>query len=169
MTDSGCCPSETGNANGELPAQMVQPPARITNSLAAACPVCGARGKPVPGQTVRALASVSLRSVREVEYLFCKTQFCPVVYYSADGVQTFTVDQVRERVYQKEPENPDVYFCYCFRHKVGEMLAASPEGRAAILADISSGTNSGQCACDLRNPQGSCCLVNARRLARGAG
>jgi hypothetical protein len=162
MTDSCCCPPEAGNVVCGLPAQSVQRPSHPTNI----CPVCGERGKPVQGQTVKALLSVSLREVQDVEYLFCKTRTCPVVYFSPDGEQTFSVEQVRERVYQKELESDDVFACYCFRHKVGDIRAASSESRKAILDDINTGINAGQCACDLRNPQGSCCLGNVRGLIK---
>jgi hypothetical protein len=85
------------------------------------------------------------------------------VYFSADGEQTFTVQEVRERVYQKEPEAEDVFICYCFRHTVGELRNVMPEDRIAIVDNINTGINAGQCACDLRNPQGSCCLGNVNR------
>lgn len=160
MADSCCCPPEAGPAVCENPAQDFQRPHRA----AIACPVCGAKGKPVQGQTVKALLSVSLREAQDMEYLFCKTQTCPVVYFSYDGEQTFTVEQVRERVYQKEPESGDAFICYCFRHTVEDIRTGSPESRKAIVDDINTGINAGQCACDLRNPQGSCCLGNVRAL-----
>ncbi|MEK7277871.1 MAG: hypothetical protein AAB427_11025, partial [Chloroflexota bacterium] len=75
------------------------------------CPECGKTGKPVQGQTVKALLAVTLRDMRNGEYLFCRTQTCPVVYFSPDGEQTFTVEQVRERVYQKEPDAEEVFVC----------------------------------------------------------
>lgn len=162
MTDTCGCPPEAGNAVCELPAQGFQRPAHTARS----CPECAKTGRPVQGQTVKALLAVTLREVRDGEYLFCRTQTCPVVYFSPDGKQTFTVEQVRERVYQKEPDAEDVFVCYCFRHTVGDVRAASPESRAAIVDDINTGINAGQCACDLRNPQGSCCLGNVRHLAR---
>lgn len=162
MIDSCGCPSEAGNEVCELPNENLQRPVRATD----VCPVCGGRGKAVGGQTVKALLSVSLREAQDVEYLFCKTPTCPVVYFSPDGKQTFRVEQVREQVYQKEPESDDVFVCYCFRHKVGELRTASSESRMAILSDINTGINAGQCACDLRNPQGSCCLGNVRRLIK---
>jgi hypothetical protein len=162
MTEACCCPPEAGNAVCELPTQGFQRPPRIVN----ACPECGKVGKPVQGQTVKALLSVSLRQLQDVEYLFCRTQTCPIVYFSADGEQIFTVEQVRERVYQKEPEAENVFVCYCFRHTVGELHAASPKNRIAIVDDIKAGINAGQCACDLRNPQGSCCLGNVRNLIK---
>ncbi|MBM4422358.1 MAG: hypothetical protein FJ030_03070 [Chloroflexi bacterium] len=162
MADTCGCPPEAGNAVCELPAQGFQRPSRIAH----ACPECAKTGKPVQGQTIKALLAVTLREVHDVEYLFCRTQTCPVVYFSADGEQTFTVEQVRERVYQKEPGTDDVFVCYCFRHTVGELRAASAETRLAIVDDINTGINAGQCACDLRNPQGSCCLGNVRGLAK---
>ena len=131
-----------------------------------ACPVCGQIGKPVQGQTVKALLSVTLRAVSDAEYLFCRTETCPVVYFSSDGRHSFTLGDVRERVYQKEPTAADVPICYCFRHTVGDLRLAPAEARAAILADINSGIDAGQCACDLRNPQGACCLGNVRSLLR---
>ncbi|MBI5649773.1 MAG: copper chaperone Copz family protein [Chloroflexi bacterium] len=130
------------------------------------CAVCGEKGKPVQGQTVKSLLAITLRQVRNAEYLFCRTPTCRVVYFSTDGAQTFTAVQVRERVYQKEPDAADVFVCYCFRHTLGEIRAASPEARAAILDDINTGIQTDQCACDLRNPQGSCCLGNVRALLK---
>lgn len=162
MTETCCCPPEAGNSVCELPAQGSKRPPR----MAQACPACGMKGRPVPGQTVKALLSVSLRSVQDVQYLFCRTPDCPVVYFSNDGEQTFGVDQVRERVYQKEPDNDESFACYCFRHKVGEIRAASAEARSALLDNINAGIDAGQCACDLRNPQGSCCLGNVRDLIK---
>ena len=35
-----------------------------------------------------------------------------------------------------------------------------------MVDDIHAGINAGQCACDLRNPQGSCCLGNVRGLIK---
>jgi hypothetical protein len=49
---------------------------------------------------------------------------------------------------------------------VGYVRAASSESRMAIVDDINTGINAGQCACDLRNPQGSCCLGNVRGLIK---
>jgi CopZ-like zinc binding protein len=162
MTESCCCPTEAGNEVCDLPAKDFQRPARAINT----CPECSKTGKPVQVQTIKSLLSVSLRQVQDVPYLFCRTQTCSVVYFSSDGEQTFTVDQVREQVYQKEPEADGGLVCYCFHHAVGELRAASPEGRTAIVNDINTGINAGQCACDLRNPQGSCCLGNVRNIIK---
>ncbi len=127
------------------------------------CPSCGRRGKPVQGQTVKAQLSTSLRQVEEVSYFFCKTQSCPVVYFSPGG-PSFTVNQVRERVYQQAPDNDEVLVCYCFQHKVGDIRTGSVQSRQAVIEDVNAGISAGQCACDVRNPQGSCCLGNVRAM-----
>lgn len=162
MSDTCCSVPAAGSAVCELPAPTIQRAPHVV----ATCPVCREKGKPVQGQTVKALLSVSLRLVRDGEYLFCPTPSCRVVYFSSDGERTFTIEQVRERVYQKEPNAENVSICYCFRHTVGEIRAAPTETRAAIVDDINRGISIEQCACDLRNPQGSCCLGNVRGLIR---
>lgn len=160
MTDTCCSRPAAGSQVCELSSLTVQ---RASRSLTA-CPICGENGKLVEGQTVKSLLSVTLSQVQNVEYLFCRTQTCPVVYFSLDGGQVFRVKQVRERIYQKEPTADDVFVCYCFRHTSGEIGAASREARLAVLEDINAGIKADQCACDLRNPQGSCCLGNVRRM-----
>jgi hypothetical protein len=130
------------------------------------CPECGEAGKKVQGQTVKALLAVSLRAVRDVDYLFCRTPTCEVVYFAPDGTQTFTTHQLRERVYQKEPDADEVFVCYCFRYTVGAVREASPQRHREMVDDINAGIQVGQCACDLRNPQGSCCLGNVRAIIK---
>ena len=160
MAETCNCPPEAGSAACELPSPATLRPPRAVS----VCPECGQTGKPVQGQTVKALLAVSLRDVRDEKYMFCRTRTCPVVYFSPGGAQTFTTAQVRERVYQKEPDADDVFICYCFRRTAGAVRHAAPEARAAIVDDINAGINAGQCACDVRNPQGSCCLGNVRGL-----
>jgi len=149
----------------------VQQPTATPPMHGAVCATCQHAGKRVAGQTVNALLAVSLRAIHAAEYCFCRTATCPVVYGAVDGTQPFTVDQVRERVYHKEPDPEDVLICYCFHHTVGAVQPRPIPTR--IVADITTGIQAGQCACDLRNPQGSCCLGNVRALiqptaARGA-
>ena len=136
-------------------------------SPAALCPSCQQVGKAVNPQTVKAMLSVSLEAVSAGPYLFCATRDCPVVFFGADSQQVFTQAQVRERVYQKFPDADDTLVCYCFRHTVGEIKTqVAATGRSAVLEAIRSGTQAGKCACDIRNPQGSCCLGNVQALVK---
>lgn len=162
MSDQCCRVSAAGSAVCEFPAPGLPRPVY----LPASCQACGTIGRPVQGQTVKSLLAVSLRAVRAVEYRFCPTANCPVVYFVADGDHGFTVGQVRERVYQKEPDADDVKICYCFGYTAGDVRRALPAQQQRLLSDIEAGIQAGQCACDLRNPQGSCCLGNVRRLIK---
>lgn len=130
------------------------------------CPQSGSKGRRVDGATLKAMLSVSLTELRDITYFFCKDADCPVVYFSEDGTQTFTKDQVRERVYQKEPDNDDVFICYCFRHTLGSIEAEFAAGYSTLIDTINAGIHAGQCACDIRNPQGSCCLGNITALVK---
>jgi hypothetical protein len=131
------------------------------------CPITHTKGKKVDGATVKSLLAVSLRHLQNTHYYFCAEPDCDVVYFSEDGSQLFHTRDVREPVYQKEPNNPDVLVCYCFRHTLGDIqqeLAST--GTSSALEDVTAGIQAGQCACDWRNPQGDCCLGNIRRLMK---
>jgi len=146
------CPAEAGAGTCEL--QEERPGGGL-------CPSCGERGKRVDLLTVKALLSVPLTEIRYTDYFFCRTRGCPVVYFSAGGEQSFAEPQVREVVFQKHPDDEETFVCYCFRHSVGSVRGADGDG-AAVLEAITGGIQRGLCACEIRNPQGSCCLGNVR-------
>lgn len=114
---------------------------------------------------VQAQMTISLHALAASSYWFCASRDCPVVYFAADA-PAITRDQIHERVFQKEPMG-DVLVCYCFRYPVGLLQQIDQDQCAAILAEIVAGTQHGRCACAIRNPQGSCCLGNVRRLLAG--
>ncbi len=163
MSEANCCSvPEAGAATCELPSSVTRRALPV-----GVCPSCGQKGKAVNGQTVKAMLSISLARVTHEPYLFCRTAGCPVVYFSADGQQWFTTEQVRERVYQKEPDAADVFVCYCFRHTPGSIRGEiEATGQNTIVDVINAGIQAGQCACDIRNPQGSCCLGNVRAIVK---
>ena len=131
------------------------------------CPVSGTKGKRLGTATVKCLLSVSLKAVNDAQYYFCREADCPVVYFTGDGTQVFGPSDVRERVFQKEPNSDSVLVCYCFRYTLGDIREeAEKTGARSIIEAINAGVHAGQCACDWRNPQGDCCLGNVRALAR---
>ncbi len=153
QTDNCCAP----------PQASIDRTAVIT--LSNRCPTCGQKGKKVGTLTLKAMLEVSLLAVRDVSYLFCRTAECPVVYFSADGTQSFTKEQIRVPVYQKEPHDESVLVCYCFYHSLAtirdELLRT---GASTATEEIAQGIKAGQCACEMRNPQGSCCLGNVQAI-----
>ena len=135
--------------------------------LSKPCPHCGQPGRSVELQTVKAMLAVSLELVRAAHYNFCSTATCPVVYFADEGEQCFGEADIRERVYQKHPDDDDVMICYCFRHTLRSIRDEWQQtGKSSVLPAITAGTQSGYCACDLRNPQGTCCLGNVRKFVQ---
>lgn len=160
MSDSCCVPTEVDVTCGV--------PTTAAPAVCVTCPSCRKWGKAVPMETVKAQLAISLHALTQTGYRFCATPDCPVVYFTPDGEGWFTTDQIRERVYQKQPDDDTVLVCYCFAHSASELRNGDVTAQATILADITAGTKQGQCACELRNPQGACCLGNVRRLIRQA-
>jgi len=127
------------------------------------CPACRQTGKHVDLPTLKALLAVPLTELRHPEYRFCPTPDCPVVYFSVDGTQCFGETEMRERVYQKHPPDDEVFVCYCFRHTIGSIKAELVATRqSTVIEAVTAGIRASQCACDIRNPQGNCCLGNIR-------
>jgi hypothetical protein len=159
MTPMCQCPSQAGAATCDL-----------SNTLrTGACPTNGQVGKRVDSLTLKAILALPLTQVMPTEYRFCRTSDCPTVYYSIDSKQCFQESHIRERVYQKHPTEDDVFVCYCFRHTVGSIRAEICQtGTSTVVATITAGIQAGQCACDIRNPQGSCCLGNVRAVVERA-
>ena len=155
MAESCECPGEAGANTCEI-----KDPQRES-----ICPSCGARGKRVDLVTLKALLAVPLTEIQHADYFFCRTADCATVYFSAAGEQRFPESALRERVYQRHPGDDDVFVCYCFRHTVGSIRREreSP-GQSNVVAAIADGIKGGMCACEIRNPQGSCCLGNVRAL-----
>jgi hypothetical protein len=132
-----------------------------------ACPTNGQIGKIIDSLTLKALLARPLTEIRDINYRFCPAPDCPTVYYSADGVQLFAEPDLREYVYQKHAAEDAVPVCYCFQHTVGSIRAEIERtGSSTVVAQISAGIQAGQCACDIRNPQGTCCLGNVRTLVQ---
>ena len=132
----------------------------------APCPTNQQVGPVLDTLTVKALLALPLTAVApDHGYRFCPAPDCPTVYYRADGRQVFGEDDLRERVYQKHTADPASPVCYCFGHTVADIQAALAAGDPdRILDHIERGIQAGQCACDIRNPQGRCCLGNVREL-----
>ena len=131
------------------------------------CPTNGALGKRVDTQIVKAMLSLPLNILGVGNYRFCTDPDCPTVYYSEDGQQVFVEDDLRERIYQKHVNEKESTICYCFNHTVGSISSEITEsGKTTAVEEITAGIKAGQCACDIRNPQGDCCLGNVRAFVK---
>jgi hypothetical protein len=134
------------------------------------CPACGAQGRPVARQTVKALLRpAALVRLETAPHRFCAGQTCDVVYFDDEG-RTFLTAEVEVAVWQKAPAG-DRPLCYCF----GETEATirrelATTGRSTAVERVRAHIASGRCACEIRNPNGACCLGDLiAAVARGGG
>jgi NAD(P)H-nitrite reductase large subunit len=89
-----------------------------------------------------------------------------VVYFAAGGV--FRKPDVKVRVGLKEQGDP-VPLCYCFDYTRADVQRDIEErGRTEIPARIKAEVQAGFCACEVRNPAGTCCLGEITRAIQEA-
>ena len=133
------------------------------------CPHCGKVGKKVEPATLRSLVRREAQSrIAEVQYRFCATQGCDVVYFAEDGSHVFLRPDLSVRVGVKETEAPRP-ICYCFHHTVEQIQdEIRRTGSTRIPDDIRTRIETEGCHCEETNPQGSCCLGVVMRVAAEA-
>lgn len=129
------------------------------------CPECGETPSDVSLRTVRhMLVPFVNQEVRDGEqYRICKVRDCPVVYFT-EGGQRFTTGQIRTPVnFKLEKDTRPYPLCYCFGYGTSDVLADLREnGETHIDEWIGGRVRAGECACEVKNPKGSCCLGDVR-------
>jgi hypothetical protein len=122
------------------------------------CPVSRTRGKAVELQTVKALLTEhALRRVTGSEHRFCPEPDCEVVYFDADG-NVFTKADLKVPVWQKEPFGDRTVY-YCFGENERSIRIETEQlGRSEAVERVRRHIEAGRCACEVRNPRGTCCL-----------
>ncbi len=138
-----------------------------TYGSSADCPECGKPGRLIDRITVKAmLRPEALMRLSATEHRFCPTASCPVVYFRLEEV--FDRDEIVVPVFQKEPTGARIV-CYCFaiseREIRTELIHA---GRSSAGERIGALVKADRCACEVRNPQGTCCLGNVAAVVEAA-
>lgn len=130
----------------------------VEKAVANNCPNCGQKGQPVQIKTLKQIVQPSkLEVVNKSGFQFCRSKLCEVVYFHPDGDRLGKSD-ARVRVGLKETQDP-ISLCYCFgftEAMVREELFKT--GRCTIPERIKAEVKAENCACEFRNPKGSCCL-----------
>jgi hypothetical protein len=89
--------------------------------------------------------------LKDQQYYFCDDPHCNVVYFGLTG-SVINKNELRTVVGKKE-ESDETLICYCFG--VSKKLAKE---NAEIKTYVTQQTKEKNCACDVRNPSGRCCL-----------
>lgn len=123
------------------------------------CPVCGNMGRKVSPKTLDHHVPHPLRENIGNEATFCMNPSCNVVYCNPRKIVVLK-NETKLPVTVKD-SGDDVYVCYCFEHKRGDIRRDLKEKGTTDIPDrIRKGVKEGHCDCERKNPQGACCLGN---------
>lgn len=134
-------------------------------TVASRCPRCGEPGRSVEAITVKAmLRPEALERRSALDHRFCMTRDCPVVYFGKDEI--FEREEIAVAVFEKEPVG-DRTVCYCFGIREGDIRREFRETGGSTAAErVRTLIKAGRCACEVKNPAGSCCLGNVVAAAK---
>ena len=123
------------------------------------CPVSDEQGKPVEWLTVNALSARPVPTRQA--FRLCRNPNCEVVYYGEEG----TILKISDLRVQPDfkTQSKEGILCYCFQLRRCDVQAELQRfGRTNIIERITSEVKAGNCACEVRNPSGKCCLGEVR-------
>jgi hypothetical protein len=132
--------------------------AQNTSVQPVACRACQTKGQPVEPLTIKALLTEhALRRFDSGSYRFCPDASCDIVYFSEAGA-AFTTADLRVPVWHKEPPGRRM-ICYCFDETESAIASELREtGQSCAVERVRAHIAAQRCACEVRNPRGSCCL-----------
>ncbi|WP_411726068.1 putative iron-sulfur cluster-binding metallochaperone [Methyloglobulus sp.] len=127
-----------------------------------ACPQCGTACKSVEMPTLyHQVRFPENQGINPDTYYFCPAKDCATGYFSTAGNNT---PKLHLRTYQEIQKDT---LCYCFDIDASDYLTALNTNHAeAIKNFVMHRTKSGECACELRNPSGQCCLARFKHLEK---
>jgi hypothetical protein len=130
------------------------------------CPVSGRRSKQVDLLTVRSLVRQLPLAMPATAYYFCDDPNCDVVYFPSNpGAPIFGRSDLLVRIGAKEKDD-SIPVCHCFGFTRGDILdEIRRTGRSTVGEQISAEVRAGNCACEVKNPSGKCCLGDVSRIA----
>ena len=121
------------------------------------CPECGKKGHSVKNETmIHHVKDIS--KISDGKYSFCNNPECDVVYFKGDN--TFTVDMVNKEIGLKDSSSDQGTICYCYGYPKSELFEKNLTDKINIRID-----NYGS-RCDLRNPNGKCCIDDIKRAQK---
>ncbi len=126
------------------------------------CPQCNTKCIAVDLTTVlqHVVFPLNLDTPSENFYHCCNNQ-CDTIYFS-DNKNSYKISQVRDKL-----EIQQGWLCYCFDISKQQYQHALDTGTAKVIKDfVIKQTKSHQCACNIRNPSGQCCLAEFKKMEK---
>ncbi len=125
------------------------------------CPQCDISCKNISMKTI--LHHVRFPEILKIEedHYYCSGKNCPVGYFTQAGN---TIPKAHLRVFDEHQSNK---LCYCFDISTERYKQALKDNTAdKIKQFVTQKTKSGDCACEIRNPSGQCCLASFKQLEK---
>lgn len=110
------------------------------------------------------LTTAALRRFAPGPQSFCASTECDTVYF--DETQEFGTADIRVAVWQKLPAGNRT-ICYCFGESETDIRREIEEtDSSAAVSRIRVDIAAKRCACDVRNPRGTCCLGDVTAIVK---
>jgi len=98
------------------------------------CPESGTSSRKIQHRTVKHLVKPEQAGETvDTQYYYCAEPECPVVYFAGDGVRSFTTNDLKVKVFAKDPRG-DVNVCYCYdwtRNRIKSELTETGQSSAS--------------------------------------
>ena len=125
------------------------------------CPKSGSRGQTVEWRTVAALTHVAVPP-RQTFWL-CRDADCDVVYFGDAGT-CFGLSDLRVEPGFKTSSREGLV-CYCFLYRYADIETALRQvAESTVLDRIKQEVEARNCACEVRNPSGRCCIGEVKKI-----
>ncbi len=121
------------------------------------CPNCAQKGKKIARDAMIHHVDDIAFLRDEFDYFVCKNSHCDTVYFSI--VSEFDVHQLNKEVGYKNSSTQKANICYCYNINKEELHTNT----AGI---IETKMEEYPCACEQRNPYGTCCLGEIKKLLK---
>lgn len=125
------------------------------------CPQCDVKQNLTSYQTLlHHLRNPYTKNLKEdVAYYFCSNSNCNIVYFDTED-NVFLRDDLRQKVGQKTISTSR-QICYCFDVTYDQITnELAQNGKSKTKEFVIEQTKIKNCACDIRNPSGKCCLAD---------
>jgi len=137
--------------------------------LRAVCSESATDSKKIQRRTIEHMVKPELADkILDSQYYYCADADCPVVYFSMENTNKFTIEDLQVAVFAKDP-GKNVNVCYCYdwtRGRIEDEIGTT--GVSTASKEVAEKVRASLCECDIKNPKGTCCLGDINTVIKEA-
>ncbi len=135
---------------------------KSNKKISLSCPQCESDCRPVTMRTVyQQVRFPENQQIAKDNFYYCSSRECPTAYFSESGYSTSKSRLISQQAFQNDT------LCYCFDITAEDYQSALQSHHAdAIKGFVIQRTKLVDCACEIRNPAGLCCLAKFKQLEK---